>query len=150
MIVASIAFARGVPPMRYHRFWIEIVVLGSAVAFVLALLLATLGAAAGAASGEHDAAQVHPLINPDPQSSFEGMVTCSSCGVKHSAALNRSASNCVRVCVHAGGNFVLIDQDATYVLDGDRDAIKKLAGQRARITGTLHGNVIDVVSALAA
>jgi hypothetical protein len=136
--------------MRYHRFWIEIVVLGTAVAFVLALLLATLGAAAGAASGEHESAQTFDSSPTNvKQRSFEGMVTCSSCGAKHSASLNRPATVCVRMCVHAGANFALVHDDSLYMLDGNREALKKVAGQRARITGVLSGNTIKVTSALA-
>ena len=135
--------------MRYHRFWIEIVVLGSAVAFVLALLLATLGAAAGAASGEHESAQTSGSQPTKDVRTFEGMVTCSTCGAKHPAALNRPATVCVRMCVHAGGNFALVDDESLYLLDGDRVVLTKVAGQRARITGNLSGQTIKVSSASA-
>lgn len=126
--------------MKYHKFWIEIVVLGTAVAFVLALLLASLGAAASAASGAHESAA-------NSQQAFEGMITCSKCGAKHSASLDHSASNCVRICVHAGADFALVDDNVLYFLDGDRVALKKVAGQRARITGVLNGRTIKVASA---
>jgi len=129
--------------MRYHRFWIEIVLLGSAAAVALALLFATLGAAAGAAENLRDSSQLGPSV----PTSFEGMVTCSRCGAKHSAALDRSASTCVRVCVHAGSSFVLINADTTYLLDGNLGVLKKLAGQRVRVTGTREGQTIKVVSA---
>ena len=132
--------------MRYHRFWIEIVLLGSAAAIALALLFATLGAAAGAAENARDSSQLNPSIPISPPS-FEGMVTCSRCGAKHSAALDRSASTCVRVCVHAGSSFVLVNAETTYLLDGDLVVLKKLAGQRARVTGTREGQTIKVVSA---
>ena len=135
--------------MRYHRFLIEIIVLGSAVAFVLALLLATLGAAAGAASSDHAVAQGSDTVQTNAQRSFDGMITCSSCGAKHPASLNRPATVCVRVCVHAGANFALVDDDTLYLLDGDREALKKVAGQRAHIIGVLHGHTIKVTSALA-
>lgn len=129
--------------MRYHRFWIEIIVVGTAVAFVLALLLASLGAAASAASGEHETAGSNgPRV-------FEGMVTCSSCGAKHPASLNRPASTCVRICVHAGANFALVEDDSLYLLDGDKVALKEVAGQRARIIGVLNGRTIKVSSATA-
>jgi hypothetical protein len=128
--------------MRYHRFWIEIVLLGSAAALALALLFATFGAAAGAAENVGESSQ----LNPSGTTSFEGMVTCSRCGAKHSAALDRSASTCVRVCVHGGASFALVNAEATYLLDGDLTALKKLAGQRARITGTRDGQIIKVAS----
>ena len=132
--------------MRYHRFWIEIVLLGSVAALALALLFATLGAAAGAVENARDSSQ----LNPSTGTSFEGMVTCSRCGAKHSAALDRSASTCVRVCVHGGAGFVLVNAEATYLLDGDLNVLKKLAGQRVRVTGTRDGQTIKVVSAVSA
>ena len=128
--------------MTYHRFWIEIVLLGSAAALALALLLATLGAAAGAAGSAPESS----LLNSSGTTSFEGMVTCSRCGAKHSAALDRSASTCVRVCVHGGASFTLVNADSTYLLDGDLSVLKKLAGQRARVTGTRDGQIIKVIS----
>jgi hypothetical protein len=36
-----------------------------------------------------------------------------------------------------------------YLLEGNREEIKKVAGQRARITGVLSGHTIKVTSALA-
>lgn len=134
--------------MRRHRFWIEILALGTTVALALALLFATLGAAAGAAAGEHESAQTNPPVPMAAQGHFQGMVTCSRCGAKHSASLDRSASVCVRVCVHGGATFALVDDDSTYLLDGDLDVLKKLAGQRARVTGTRAGQTIKVTSAV--
>ena len=133
--------------MRHHRFWIEIVLLGTAAALGLALLFATLGAVAGAADSARDSSQPNPSIATST-TSFEGMVTCSRCGAKHSAALDRSASTCVRVCVHGGASFTLVNADSTYLLDGDLSVLKKLAGQRARVTGTRDGQIIKVVSAV--
>ena len=132
--------------MKYHRFWIEIVLLGSAAAVALALLFATLGAAAGAAARAAEHARDSSQLNPSGSTSFEGMVTCSRCGAKHSAALGRSASTCVRVCVHGGASFTLVNADRTYLLDGDWTILKKIAGQRARVTGTRDGQTIKVVS----
>lgn len=128
--------------------------LGSAVALALALLIATLGAAAGASQDEQDAAQLHPsalapTASASTASAFEGMVTCSRCGAKHSASLEHSASACVRICVHSGADFALVSPDATYVLEGDREDLKKLAGQRARVLGTRAGQTIKVASVVA-
>lgn len=133
------------PIMKATHVWIEIILLGTAVALALALLLATLGAAAGAAVGQ--AAQTSSLSHAQ---SFEGMITCSRCGAKHQPVLDSSASNCVRVCVHGGAAFALIDDESVYLLDGDVVSLKRLAGQRARVTGTRSGNTIKVASATSA
>lgn len=128
--------------MKAHRVWIEIVLLGAGIALALALLLASLGTAAGVAEGQ--VAQPHAL--PGSQA-FDGMITCSHCGAKHQAALNQSASTCVRTCVHGGAGFALIDNDSIYLLDGDLLSLKQLAGRRAHIVGTRTGNTIKVLSA---
>jgi hypothetical protein len=127
--------------MKKNRVWIEIVLLGTAIACGLALLLATLGAAAGAASGEVGVRQTDTT-----QHAYEGMVSCSRCGAKHSAQLGQSATTCTRTCVNGGANFALVDADATYILDGDVTLVTKLAGQRARIIGALHGQTITIAS----
>lgn len=127
-----------------RHVWIEIVMLGTAVALALALLFATLGAAAGVAAGE--TAQMTKV----GAQSFEGMISCSHCGAKHQPALNRSATNCVRICVHTGSSFALIDDESIYLLDGDLVTLKRLAGQRARVTGTRTGRTIKVASVTSA
>lgn len=136
--------------MRRPGFWIEIIVLATVVAFMVALLIATLGAA-GAVVGTRpelgQSAQSSALSSPPTrQETFEGMVTCSRCGAKHSAAMGKSATECARQCVHGGATFDLIDGDKTYVLDGDLNSLKKFAGQRARIMGVVRGNTIKVSS----
>jgi len=129
--------------MKTKHFWIEIIALGSAIAFAVALLLATLGAAAGSVMAQDESGQAAPAL---AVKTYRGMVTCSRCGAKHSASLGRSASDCVRICVHSGAGFALIDGDKIYQLKGDSSMIKKVAGQRAEITGVADGDTITVSS----
>ena len=130
--------------MKTNRVWIEIVLLGTAIACALALLFATLGAAAGAAGGEAGARQPSPV-----EQTYEGMVSCSRCGAKHSSELGQTATTCTRTCVNGGANFALVDVNATYLLEGDLDLLKKVAGQRARIVGALRGKTIMISSVAA-
>jgi hypothetical protein len=129
--------------MKRNRFWLEIIALGTAIALGIALLIATLGAAASTMMAQEDGG---PATAVPVTKVYRGMVTCSRCGAKHSAALGHSASDCVRVCVHSGAGFALIDGDKIYQLDGDLSTIKKVAGERAEITGVAHGNTISVSS----
>jgi hypothetical protein len=129
--------------MKTNRIWIEIVMLGTAIACALALLFATLGAAAGVAAGEVSAPRQVPAT---ADQTYEGMVTCSRCGAKHSAALGETATTCIRVCVHGGAQFALVDAERYYLLDGDLNVLKKLAGQRAHVVGELHGKTIRISS----
>jgi hypothetical protein len=128
--------------MKTNRIWIEIVILATVIACALALLFATVGAAAGAA-------EARPGQEAATEQAYQGMVTCSRCGAKHSAALGLTAANCVRVCVHGGANFALVDADAVYLLDGDLNVLKRLAGQRARVVGALNGKTIRISSVVA-
>jgi hypothetical protein len=139
--------------MRAQRIWIEIVLLGTAIALLLALFLATIGVAAGIAesgSQPEQSATRPDTLPPAPERTFEGMVTCSSCGAKHSPALQRPATVCVRVCVHGGASFALVNADSSYLLEGDSEVLKRVAGVRARIRGNLSGKTIKVKSVTAA
>jgi hypothetical protein len=135
--------------MKTRRIWIEIVLVGSAISVGLALLLASIGAAAGIPEARNDALQAAPAASqkaPPAEQVFNGMVTCSRCGAKHSPALQRPATVCVRVCVHGGATFALVSADSSYALQGDSQALKPFAGERARVTGTLTGHTILVRS----
>ncbi len=132
--------------MKANRFWIEIVALGTAMACGLALLLATLGAGAAAVAGQSGAGSE---AQSSHQEIREGMVTCSRCGAKHSAVLDRTAADCARICVHGGARFVLVDGDKTYLLEGNLKLLKEVAGERARIVGVVRGNTIKVSSVTA-
>src|SRR5579859_5972024 len=130
--------------------WIEILAAGTAIAFGLALLIATLGAAAGAVSGESENGQAEPSgSSPVAQQSYEGMITDTHCGAKHDSGINRSASDCVRICVHSGNAFALISGEKIYILTGANVQLKPLAGMRVRVSGALTGNTINVTTATA-
>jgi len=128
------------------RFWIEMVTLASAIACVLAFFLATLGAAAGVTYT--DPGQTAPPYAAPPQS-YEGMITDTRCGAKHSATVGMAAADCTRLCVHSGESFALVDGDKAYKLDGQRATLKRLAGERVKIVGTLNGDTIAVASVAA-
>lgn len=81
-----------------------------------------------------------------PTATFNGIVTDTRCGAKHSAKVGLSAADCTRACVHAGEHFALVDGEKAYTLEGDPVALKHLAGDRVKIAGTLSGNTIAVVS----
>jgi hypothetical protein len=139
--------------MKSRRVWIETLALGVVVGCACALLIAML-AAGTAAFTSPASAETTQNASSEPASApatanlqtFEGMVTCSRCGAKHSAALGRTAADCTVACQRVGGSFALIDGDNTYTLQGDLNALKRSAGQRARVTGDLHGNTIAVAS----
>jgi hypothetical protein len=124
--------------VKANRFWIEIIAISSAVACALALLLATLGAATAAADPAQPA--------QTQEQTYEGMVTDTHCGARHEAAIGKGSSDCTRACVHAGAQFALVNGDKMYTLTGDLETLKRSAGQRSVIIGTLNGDTIAVSS----
>jgi hypothetical protein len=105
-----------------------------AIAWVLAVAIATLGAVAIAEQSDQ------------PQQTYEGVVTDTHCGAKHSAAIGKTAADCARACVHGGEEFALVDGDTIYRLDGDQMLLKRVAGQRVRVVGTLNRDRLTVTS----
>ncbi len=130
------------------RFWIRTLAVLAITACVLALFFATPRADAGAAAPEPQATQEQSPA--DQSQTYEGIITDTHCGAKHSAAVGLSAADCTRACVHSGEHFALVDGDKTYALQGEDAAIKRVAGQRVKIVGTLNGNTISVASVTAA
>jgi hypothetical protein len=132
------------------HFWIKVLTVTGVVACGLSLLFATFGAAAGAAMPESDLAQpVLGQVAADQAQSYEGIVTDTHCGAKHSAAVGLAAGDCTRACVHSGEHFALVDGEKMYTLDGEAEALKRLAGQRVKVMGVLNGSTISVASVTA-
>lgn len=128
---------------RSGRVWFQILAFSTSIACALAVIMATLGAAAGAATGSESAQTADPSSIAQ---TYEGMITDAHCGAKHQASIAKSAADCVRVCAHGGAQFALVDGEKTYILNGDLSLLKKVAGERARIGGSLNGNTITVSS----
>ena len=128
--------------MKLKYIWLEIIVLCTAIACALALLIASLGLAAGAQESEPG----QPGESAPEQQVYEGVITDTHCLAKHKAAIGKSAGDCTRVCVHGGAQFALVDGEKTYILEGNLPLLKRIAGQRSRLAGTLDGNTITVTS----
>jgi hypothetical protein len=126
------------------RFWNGLLVAAGAIVCALALSLANRGIV-GAEAGASDSGQVAKAAAVQTEI-YEGMITDTRCGAKHSAVIGMGAADCARVCVHGGERFALVDGEALYPLEGETSALKRVAGQRVRITGKLNGNRIAVAS----
>ena len=127
---------------RKARPWISTIALVGAIGCALALLTAV---TAAAALGVPEILQSGP--SPAiPSQTYEGVITDTHCGAKHSAAIGATATDCTIRCVRAGEQFVLVDSETIYLLDGDLGALKRVAGQRVRIVGTLNGKTISVTA----
>jgi hypothetical protein len=124
-----------------------------ALAFALVSLTAMLGSGASAAPflsklALPESGQSGTASSIQPQS-YEGVVTDTRCGAKHSAAIGDTAGDCTMRCVRAGEQFILVDGESTHLLEGDPLALKRASGQRVKIVGTLSGGKISVTSIVA-
>jgi hypothetical protein len=121
--------------------------------FVLVFLITTMVSGAGVApvlseSVLPESGQSGSALSI-PRQSFVGVVTDTRCGAKHSAAIGDTASDCTLRCVRAGEQFILVDGESIHLLEGDPLALKRAAGQRVKIVGTLSGGKISVTSIVA-
>jgi hypothetical protein len=130
-------------------FRIETIALVCATACSLALIIATLGIVGGAAAAGPGSGSPPPTSGIQLQT-YEGMITDTQCGAKHSAAIGKMAADCTLACVRGGGQFALVDGETTYLLEGDPITLKRVAGQRVRIVGALNGRKISVTSIVTA
>lgn len=125
----------------------KIAIAGFGVLLIVCLPELSTGRVGGEGSPQNSSSQEEGTI--PAHNVYEGMITCSRCGAKHAPDMHQTADTCVRVCVHGGAKFALVNADSSYVLEGDLSALKKLSGQRARVMGTLNGKTIRVYSATA-
>jgi len=114
-----------------------------------ALALAVLVAGATFAVGPSLEASTSNSNNISTAQAFSGMITDSHCGAKHFQGSGKSSAECTRACVRNGAKYMLVDGDAAYLLAGDPAGFDAFAGQRARVTGTLDGDVLTVTAATA-
>jgi len=82
----------------------------------------------------------------DKPQTLTGQVSDAMCGAKH--MMEGSAAECTEQCVSKGSKYALVVGDKVYTLDtSDKAALAslaKLAGENAKVTGTVNGDAIAV------
>ena len=77
-----------------------------------------------------------------------GVVSDSMCGAKH--MMEGGDAACTRACVSKGSKYAFVVGDKVYTLEtSDKAALSqldKLAGQKAKVSGTVSGDSIQVSS----
>lgn len=76
---------------------------------------------------------------------LEGTISDTMCGAKHNMGIT-SAAECTVKCVETGSKYALVVGDKVYELNGKADDLKKLAGTKAKITGSVDGNKVQVTA----
>ncbi len=110
----------------------------------LSILLPTLVLAAGTL--------VPPGFAAGKAQTLTGEVSDSMCGAEH--MMEGSKAECTRACVRKGSKYALVVGDKVYTLESkDKavlDQLDKLAGEPAKVTGTVDADEIAVKSVAAA
>jgi hypothetical protein len=84
----------------------------------------------------------------DAAKTYVGSIGDSMCGAKH--MMEGSAAECTRACVRKGSKYALVVGDKLYALESNDktvlDQLDKLAGNQARVTGTVNSDTVAVKS----
>jgi len=118
-----------------------------AAAFAFAVIVAGGSVALASHHNSEDAQSTSPMPNAPATTAFSGMITDSRCGARHIRNSRLSSAECARDCVRKGARYILVDGEHRYTLTGNQEALGKLAGTRANVTGTRQGDTIVVGAA---
>ena len=99
------------------------------VAGTLALMASVAVAQCGPKS---DASPKAGMSGHGKSKTLVGVVTDSTCGRTHSMMPGKSDAECTRACITKGSKYALIVGDKVYTLEGQADALDKLAGAKAK------------------
>jgi len=84
----------------------------------------------------------------DKPQTLTGQVSDAMCGAKH--MMEGSDADCTAACVSKGSKYALVVGDKVYTLDTTDKAalasLAKLAGAKAKVTGTVNGDEVAVSS----
>jgi hypothetical protein len=86
----------------------------------------------------------------DKPQTLTGTVSDTMCGAHHTMMPGKPDAECVRACVKGGSDYALVVGDKVYTLKGDKAAIDKFAGEKATVTGSVSGSMIQASSIAAA
>ena len=82
---------------------------------------------------------------------MNGWISDSMCGAKH---MMDNKAECTRTCVSKGSNYALVVGDKVYTLNTTSkaalDQLNTLAGEQAKVTGSVNGDAIEVSKVSAA
>ncbi len=80
---------------------------------------------------------------------FQGTISDTWCGMKHGMMKNATDKQCAIGCVkQMGSKYALVAGNEVYTLEGKEGDLEKLAGEKAKVTGTPTGTTIKVTTAL--
>jgi hypothetical protein len=81
---------------------------------------------------------------PAKHKTLVGVVSDTACGAKHTMMPGSSDAACTRACVSKGSKYALVVGKKVYTLEGRYEELDKLAGEKAKVTGMVSGDVVQV------
>jgi len=143
-----------------RRSWFRVLAIAApaaliaAVAIAMFVVRASVGSDVGprtevrAADLAKDAGSVRQTAIPVSvrTQTFSGVITDDHCGARHDMRSNKSPSECTAACLRHGANYILVNGDKSYRLEGNADELARFSGTRVTLTGSLKGNRINVSS----
>lgn len=139
--------------MKRNRSWFDLITFCAAMGLASALGLAVLfaGASVAFAVGDDSTSTEAPAAQGEAaavasEHTFTGILTDSHCGARHQMGSSKSPGECARMCVRNGSQYVLVDGEKKFQLQGNAVTLNYLAGQRVSVEGSLDGATINVSS----
>lgn len=81
---------------------------------------------------------------PAKHKTLVGIVSDTACGAKHTMMPGKSDAECTRACTSKGSKFALVVGKKVYTLEGQSEELNKLAGEKAKVSGMVSGDVVQV------
>jgi hypothetical protein len=142
-----------------YRSWFRFLAIAAPAALIAALAIAMFVARANVKSdigqkmeppvadlGNAAGTVPHTAIPPVPTRTFSGVITDDRCGARHDMHSAKTPSECIEACLRRGANYILVNGDKTYRLEGNADQLGSFSGTRVKLIGSLAGNRINVSS----
>jgi hypothetical protein len=85
------------------------------------------------------------IAAPSNEKTFVGSISDSMCGAKHMMA-GESDKQCTLECVKGGAKYILVDLQGKIYQLSDQKKPEPFAGAKVKVTGTLSGDTISVIS----
>ena len=76
-----------------------------------------------------------------------GVISDTMCGASHGA---KDAVKCTMSCVNGGKGWAFVVGDKVYAMEGRMAGVSALAGQKAKVSGRISGDKINVTAIEAA
>ncbi len=77
---------------------------------------------------------------------LEGTISDTTCGIKHTMMKNATDKQCTLGCARMGSKYALAVGDKVYTLEGSAGDLEKLAGEKAKVMGTVERTTVQVAS----